>query len=131
MLPGIRAVLGAIVAAIGLMTISFGLVAAFRVAQDTRIGLMQADIAQRGRISALAAHEPTAVVMADKPAPLQPNPVAPVEIAQELDIIRDAPQAVAQERENPTILASAPVEIEPQDTAQSVAEPPTTAPAAI
>ena len=49
MLPDIRAVIAAVVVAIGLLTISFGLVATFRVAQDVRAGVLQADLAQRGR----------------------------------------------------------------------------------
>ena len=44
MLPDIRAVIAAIAAAIGLLMISFGLVATFRVAQDSR--------AERGWIDA-------------------------------------------------------------------------------
>ena len=49
MLPNIRVVLGAVVAAVVLLAMSFALVATFRVAQDTRIGMLQADLAQRGR----------------------------------------------------------------------------------
>ena len=41
MLPDIRAVIAAIVTAVGLLTISFGMVAAFRVAQDDRAGFLQ------------------------------------------------------------------------------------------
>ena len=48
MLPDIRAVIAAIVAAIGLLMIAFGAVAAFRVAQENQSGSLQADLATRG-----------------------------------------------------------------------------------
>src|SRR5205807_1416750 len=43
MLPNIRAVLAAVAAAIVLLMISFGLAARFRVAQENRTGLLQAE----------------------------------------------------------------------------------------
>jgi hypothetical protein len=82
MLPNIRAVLGAIVAAVALLAMSFALVATFRVAQDTRIGMLQADLAQRGRSSIPASQESRPALPVDKPAPLEANPVAVVEVQE-------------------------------------------------
>ena len=61
MLPDIRAVIAAIAAAIGLLMISFGLVATFRVAQDSRAASLQADLAQRGRASP-PEHRPIGII---------------------------------------------------------------------
>lgn len=47
MLPDIRAVIAAIVAAACLLIVAFGAVAMFRVAQETRVASLQADLAQR------------------------------------------------------------------------------------
>ena len=66
MLPDFRAVVAAVIAAIALLAISFGVAATFRVAQDNRAGSLQADLAQRGR--ALAAPTPAVI---ETPAPLQ------------------------------------------------------------
>ena len=52
MLPDIRAVVAAFVAAIGLMIVAFGAVAAFRVAQESRVSSVHADLAQRGQARA-------------------------------------------------------------------------------
>ena len=92
MLPNIRAVLGAIVAAVALLAISFGLVATFRVAQDTRIGMLQADLAQRGRSFIPASQESRPALPVDKPTPLEANPVAVVEIRQAPEIPEEAPE---------------------------------------
>ena len=86
MLPNIRALFGAIVAAVALMMISFGVVATFRVAQDARVGMLQADLAQRGRQDARIA------LLVDKPAPLEANPVPAVEIEEAPGIPEQAPQ---------------------------------------
>ncbi|MEA2877388.1 MAG: hypothetical protein QOF14_2584 [Hyphomicrobiales bacterium] len=91
MLPSIRAVLGAIVAAVALLAMSFALMAAFRVAQDTRTGMLQADLAQRGRSSIPASQESRPALLADKPTPLEANPVAAVEVQEAPEIPKDAP----------------------------------------
>src|SRR5689334_21410671 len=49
MLPGIRALTIAIIAALGLLIGAFALAAALRVAQESRSGQLRADLAQRGR----------------------------------------------------------------------------------
>ena len=91
MLPNIRAILAVVVAAIGLLTVSFGLVATFRVAQESRSGLLQADLAQRGRAFVPAGTESRAVSLIEEPAPLEANPVQLVEIKDAPDIVEDAP----------------------------------------
>jgi type IV secretory pathway VirB10-like protein len=49
MLPDIRAVVAAMVAAVGLLMISFGLTGIYRTAQHDPSGSLQADLAQRGQ----------------------------------------------------------------------------------
>ena len=49
MLPDIRAVIAAMVAAIGLLLISFAVVTAYRAAQQHQAGSLQADLAKRGQ----------------------------------------------------------------------------------
>lgn len=92
MLPNIRVVLGAIVAAIALLAMSFALLATFRVAQDTRIGMLQADLAQRGRSFIPASQESRPALPVDKPTPLEANPVAVVEIQVAPEIPKEAPE---------------------------------------
>ena len=55
MLPDIRAVVAAVFAAIALLAVSFGVAATFRVAQESRTGSLQADLARRSRIRRLRA----------------------------------------------------------------------------
>src|SRR5215213_2228456 len=117
MLPGIRAVFGAIVAAAALLTVSFWLAATFRAAQDGRTGLLQADLAQRARLPLPAANEPLPIVI-DKPAPLEANPVQPVEVAQAPELVAEPPQLPP-----PIVVAAAPITL-PAD------EPPLPEPAA-
>ena len=76
MLPDIRAVIAAIAAAIGLLMISFGLVATFRVAQDSRAVSLQADLAQRGRASP-PEHRPIGIIETPGPTLAVMAPVAP------------------------------------------------------
>ena len=49
MLPDIRAVIAAMMAAIGLLMIAFALVATYRVAQQHQAGSLQEDLVKRGR----------------------------------------------------------------------------------
>src|SRR6185436_10757760 len=88
MLPGIRSVLIAIVAAIALLMGASAMVATFRVAQESRSGSLQAALAQGSRVVVAAHSEPRAVTPIEKPAPLEPSPVPPVEI-------RDTPELPA------------------------------------
>jgi hypothetical protein len=80
MLPGIRSVLIAIIAALGLLIGAFGVVAAFRVAQESRSGSFQAEFAQRSRVLVAANREPRDSAPTETPAPLEANPVRPVVI---------------------------------------------------
>jgi hypothetical protein len=84
MLPDIRAVIAAIVTAIGLLTISFGMVAAFRVAQDDRAGFLHAELTQRGRQPLPAgAAQRTILIVDTAPMTVPPMPAAelPVQLA--------------------------------------------------
>ena len=55
MLPNIRAVFATIAVAVALLIIAFGVVATFRIAQESRAGSLHADLAQRGHASLLVA----------------------------------------------------------------------------
>src|SRR5882724_5839074 len=101
MLPNIGAVIAAIVTAVGLLTISFGMVAAFRVAQDDRAGFLHAELAQRGRQPVPAGATPGTILIVDT----SPMTVAPM-LAAELPV---------QVAANP-----APVVIETKAEAESV-----------
>lgn len=89
MLPDIRAVIAAVFAAVGLLMASFGLVATFRVAHDSRADSLQADLAQRGRSAPPRAGGAAAAIIetsgpraakTETIAPAEPYPVAPVEV---------------------------------------------------
>jgi len=82
MLPDIRAVIAAMVAATGLMIVAFAAVAAFRVAQETRVASLQADLARAHTTKP----EPRPVMVIDTPgptllakAPAEPAAPAPVD----------------------------------------------------
>lgn len=95
MLPDIRAVIAAIVAAVGLVSAAFGLVATLRVAQQQHSVSFQADLAARGRQPApapapittpAASSDERIVLIIDTPGPhLAPSPrrAAPVSAAVE------------------------------------------------
>ena len=75
MLPDIRAVIAAIVTAVGLLTISFGMVAAFRVAQDDRAGFLHAELTQRGRLPLPISATPGTILIVDtSPMTVPPTP---------------------------------------------------------
>jgi hypothetical protein len=105
MLPDIRAVLAAIVAAVGLLVAAFGVVATLRVAQQQHAGSFQADLAARGRPVQPASATPSAtagermVLIIDTPGPhLAPvarsaAPVIPVAQA----LVQEPARAPAQE----------------------------------
>jgi type IV secretory pathway VirB10-like protein len=83
MLPDIRAVFAAFVAAIGLLMIAFAAVAAFRVAQESRVASLQSDLAQRGQAVPPQTGQRVAVIETPGPhiAPPPPLPVVEVKIA--------------------------------------------------
>jgi hypothetical protein len=66
MLPDIRAVIATIAAAVGLLIVAFGVVATFRVAQESRAGSLQTELAQRGHA---LAPEPRPIVLIETPGP--------------------------------------------------------------
>ena len=103
MLPDIRAVIATIAAAIGLLMISFALVAAFRVAQDSRAASLQADLAQRGRASP-PEHRPIGIIDTPGPTVAVTAPVAPARpISTEPD-----PAAAAPVPDGPAVAATEP-----------------------
>ena len=83
MLPDIRAVFAAFLAAIGLMMIAFGAVAAFRVAQESHSGSLQADLATRGQAAPPQSGQRLTVIETPGPhiAPPPPLPVTEVKAA--------------------------------------------------
>jgi type IV secretory pathway VirB10-like protein len=80
MLPDIRAVFAAFVAAIGLMMIAFAAVAAFRVAQENRFASLQSDLAQRGQAVPPQTGQPVVVIETPGPHIAPPPPLPIVEI---------------------------------------------------
>ncbi len=83
MLPDIRAVSAAFVAAIGLLMIAFAAVAAFRVAQESRFASLQSDLARRGQAAPPQTGQRVAVI--ETPglhiAPPPPLPVVEIKTA--------------------------------------------------
>ena len=80
MLPDIRAVFAALVAAIGLMMIAFGAVAAFRVAQESHSGSLQADLAKRGQAVAPQSRQRFTVIETPGPHMAPPPPLPVIEV---------------------------------------------------
>lgn len=115
MLPDMRAVFAAFVAAIGLLMIAFAAVAAFRVAQDSRSGSFQADLARRGQAVPPQSGQRVTVIETPGPhiAPPPPLPVVEVRTApvgaevSAVPVVREVaadpqPVAVAAPREPET-----------------------------
>jgi hypothetical protein len=117
MLPDIRAVIAAIVTALGLLTLSFGMVAAFRVAQDDRAGFLHAELAQRGRQPVPAGATPGTILIVDT----SPMTVAPM-LAAELPVqVAANPAPVVIETKAEAELASAiPVAMRDAEASQPV-----------
>jgi hypothetical protein len=109
MLPNIRAVIVAVLAAFGLLTISFALLASFRVAQDVRAGVLQADLAQRGRVPLPVNAEPRATPIIAAPEP----PAAKPEYAEALEAMPVRPVLAAATLVEPVpvtpVVAAAPL----------------------
>jgi len=76
MLPDIRAVIAAIVAAVGLLMISFALVSTYRVAQQHQAGSLQVDLAKRGRAAFTSQSAERQVPISATPGPQLAAPVA-------------------------------------------------------
>src|SRR4051794_33936305 len=89
MLPNIRAVFATIAVAVALLIIASGVVATFRIAQESRAGSLHADLAQRGHA---VAPQPQPIVVIETPAPMlrakAPEP-APPRAPQEQAPVRD------------------------------------------
>src|SRR4051794_23787221 len=79
MLPNFRAVIAAMITALGLLTIAFGMVAAFRVAQDDRAGFLHAELAQRGRQPLPVIAAPGTILIVDT-APMTVLPMLAAEL---------------------------------------------------
>jgi len=92
MLPGLRALAIAVIAVLALLIGAFALAAALRVAQENRSGQLRADLTQRSRTLVVAASEPLTIAPMERPAPLEANPVAPVEVGEVAEV---APVVVA------------------------------------
>ena len=131
MLPDIRAVIAAMLAAVGLLAISFAVAATLRVAQDSRAGSLHADIAQRGRYPLQPSNTPHTALIVETPAPSpqQPGAQEPEESGPALALA--APPAAETPAAANAELQAAPAETampkEP-DVALAVAPPPTPAP---
>ncbi len=80
MLPDIRAVSAAFVAAIGLLMIAFAAVAAVRVAQESRFASLQSDLARRGQAAPPQTGQRVAVIETPGPHIAPPPPLPVVEI---------------------------------------------------
>ena len=80
MLPDIRAVIAAMVAAVGLLMISFALVSTYRVAQQHQAGSLQTDLAKRGRAAFPAQSGERQIPIIETPGPHLAAPVAPNEL---------------------------------------------------
>jgi len=98
MLPNLRAVFAATLAALALLTLAFGAVATFRVAQGQH-GVLQADLVQRARTIPPPKSEPRIVMVIDTPGPhLAPPPALPVVNVREVPVgaeVADTPVALA------------------------------------
>lgn len=140
MLPNIRAVIAAIVTALGLLTISFGMVAAFRVAQDDRAAFLHAELAQRGRQPLPVSAAPGTILIVDT-APMTVLPMLaaelPVQVAAnttpvvfetkaEAQLASDTPATIkdAQAGQPVAVAAAAPVSEAPAIQEREIALPP-------
>ena len=138
MLPDIRAVIAAIVTALGLLTLSFGMVAAFRVAQDDRAGFLHTDLAKRGHLSPPIRTAPGTILIVDTspmtvvpmlaaelPVQVAANP-APlvIETKAEAETASATPAAIKVETSLPLAVAAAPVSEAPAIQEREIAVPP-------
>ncbi len=91
MLPDIRAVIAAMMAAVGLLMISFALVSTYRVAQQHQAGSLQADLAKRGRAAFTAQSGERQIPIIETPGPHLAAPVAPTEVAPQSEPVAAPP----------------------------------------
>jgi hypothetical protein len=131
MLPDIRAVIAAMVAAVGLLMATFGVVATLRVAQQHQSESLRADLAARGRSAPPAQSGTRTVLIVDTPGPHLATPVSGATPAR-APAVDPAPEpatpvpaiAVQAVPLEPPLAASPPVEVPPQtppaDTPQPV-----------
>src|SRR4051812_4823479 len=134
MLPGIRSVLIAIIAAVSLLIGASALLATFRVAQESRSGSLQAEFAQRSRTLLVASDEPRAIAPIEKPAPLEPMPVRLVEAMEAPEIPVPVAEAAPQPEPPAVELPAEAPTVEPPVEAPAIiaaqAEPPAIEPPA-
>jgi hypothetical protein len=117
MLPDIRAVIAAIVTAVGLLTISFGMVAAFRVAQDDHAGFLHAELAQRGRQPVPASAAPGTILIVDtSPMTVLPMPAAEIPVS----VAANAAPAVIETRAEAASASDTPAAIKDTEAGQPV-----------
>jgi hypothetical protein len=120
MLPDIRAVIAATVAAIGLLLISFALVTTYRTAQQHQGGSLQADLAKRGRAASPAQSGERQIPIVETPdprraVPVQAEPTGIVPPAQAISAPPvpepepPAPVVAAPQVERPAPRAEAPI----------------------
>jgi hypothetical protein len=114
MLPDIRAVIAAVVAAMGLLMIAFGAVATFRVAQGHH-GALQADLAKRGQSALPAARAAAGIVETPGPHMAPPPPLPVVEV-------KDAPVGAAVP--DTPLVAETPAPVRPAEAAAPPAAEP-------
>src|SRR3954463_1331422 len=109
MLPNIRAVFATIAVAVALLIIASGVVATFRIAQESRAGSLHADLAQRGHA---VAPQPQPIVVIETPGPTllakapEPEP-APPRATQEQAPARDD-RRITETDQTPPVAAPPP-----------------------
>src|SRR3954451_12742221 len=108
MLPNIRAVFATIAVAVALLIIASGVVATFRIAQESRAGSLHADLAQRGHA---VAPQPQPLVVIETPGPTlltkapEPEP-APPRAPQEQAPAQDEPTVTEKDQTGPVATAA-------------------------
>lgn len=103
MLPDIRAVIVTIMAATGLLIVAFVAVASFRVAQETRLASLQADLAQRGHA---VTPQPRPIAVIETPGPtllVKASQVEPEEQAASPEV-----PGIQQDEATPLVTAAFP-----------------------
>jgi hypothetical protein len=117
MLPNIRAVIAAIVTALGLLTVSFGMVAAFRVAQDDRAGFLHAELAQRGRQPLPVSTAPGTILIVDT-APMTVPPMFAAELP--VQVAANTTQVVFETKAEAASASGSPAPIKDAEASQPV-----------
>src|SRR5947199_1277592 len=125
MLPNIRAVVATIAVAVALLIMASGVVATFRIAQESRAGSLHADLAQRGHAVApqrqpiVLIETPGPTLLAKAPEPESAPPSAPEEQAPARDepTITETDQTapVATASPEPSVVAAVPSQPDPEN----------------